>query len=80
MFDDRCSSSNYCSCQTRACVNRVLAILAIVLALVVGAIFGAMMVTMVVEALIPLAIFAIGLLLAIILIYLFVRCRCREEE
>ncbi len=80
MYDDRCSGRNAteCSCATRFCVNRVLAVLAIALALVVGAILGAMFVTTIVEAMIPLAIFAIGLALAIVLILIFFGCRCRR--
>ncbi len=80
MYDDRCSCTNTaeCSCATRFCVNRVLAVLAIALALVVGAILGAMFVTTIVEAMIPLVIFAVGLALAIVLILIFFGCRCRR--
>ena len=82
MLDNRSAtlSNSNCSCQSRACVNKILAVLAIALALVVGGILGAQFVTTVIEAIIPLAIFAIGLLLAIILIYFFARCKCRLDD
>ena len=82
MLENRsANSSRYnCSCQSRTCVNIVLGVLAVALALVVGAIIGAQFVTTIIEAIIPLAIFAIGLLLAIILFFIFTRCICRLDD
>ncbi len=82
MLDNRSAdfSNNNCSCQARACVNRILAVLAIALALVVGGILGALFAATVIGAIIPLVIFAVGLLLAIILIYFFARCKCRLDD
>lgn len=73
-----CNDAAECSCATRFCVNRVVAILAIVLALLVGAILGTMFASTIIEAMIPLIIFAIGVLLAIVLIYVFFGCRCKR--
>ena len=80
MLYNRCVSGNAseCSCLTRFCVNRVVAILAIFLALVVGAIIGTMFASTIIEAMIPLIIFAIGLALAIVLIYVFFACKCER--
>ena len=71
-----CSEVAECSCATRLCVNRVVAILAIALALLVGAILGTYFASTFIEAIIPLIIFAVGILLAIVLIYVFFGCRC----
>lgn len=78
MFNNRCINGNSteCSCLTRLCVNRVVAILAIALALLVGAILGTFFASTFIEAIIPLIIFAVGVLLAIVLIYVFFGCRC----
>lgn len=82
MLDNRCvtTTSNDCSCRVRMCVNKVICILGFVLALVVGAIIGSQFAVAVLIALIPLIIFAITLLLAIFLIWFFVRCKCNQDE
>ena len=82
MLDNRSANTAIyeCTCQARACVNKILSVLAVVLGLLVGAILGVSFVTTIVEALIPLIIFAIGVFLAIILIYFFVRCKCRSND
>lgn len=82
MLDNRITdAATYgCTCRTRTCVNVILAVLAIVLALVVGAILGAVFAAAITAAIVPLAIFAVGVLLAIILIYFFVRCKCRAND
>ncbi len=80
MSYNRCGYNDVaeCSCATRFCVNRVVAILAIALALLVGAILGTFLASTFIQAIIPLIIFAVGILLAIVLIYVFFGCRCKR--
>ncbi len=80
MLENRCINGNSteCSCLTRFCVNRVIAVLAIILALLVGAIVGAFIAAGIIAAIVPLVIFAVGILLAIVLILVFFGCRCRR--
>ena len=82
MLDNRSSNTtNYtCTCGFRSCVNKILSVLAVALALVVGAVIGATRTATIVEALIPLEIFAVGLALAIVLIFFFVLCKCRNNN
>ena len=82
MLYDRCSNNRQdeCGCAVRLCVSRVGAILAIILALVTGVVLGSYFVSTFIESIIPLIIFAVGLLLAIVLIYVFFGCRCTRRH
>ena len=81
MLDNRCLNENYsgCSCNARLCVLKVLGILAFLVAFLGGAIAGAYASTFVTGAIVPIAIFAIILLIAIVLTLIYEACKCKTN-
>lgn len=81
MYDERNfrENTNEGCCRRPCCLSTVLFVLTSIFFYVVGAICGAFASWFVIWSIVPIAIFAIVLLIAIAVIVYLVRCRCHRR-
>lgn len=78
MLDNRCVRERYACEREFSCKGIVLFILASLFFFTVGAIAGAFAASFVISSIVPIAVFAIVLLLAIAIILFVSWCNCRR--